>query len=167
MPPKNKLPWWREPMVWLIIGLPITAVIASLVTLGIATRNADTLVKEGYSKEGFTVQEVLEQDREAVRRGLSASMVVDKTHLTVQLAGTPQAEPTLNLTLAHPTEATQDINIALTRSENGSYQGDIPSLPAGKRQVLLETPEQVWRLHGALETPLAGPVKLVAIGASS
>jgi uncharacterized protein len=87
LPLDKKLPWWREPMVWLIAGLPLAAVLASFATLWIAIRNADTLVKEGYLKEGFTVQEVLPQDHEAVRLGLSGQLIVETDALRIQLAG--------------------------------------------------------------------------------
>ena len=65
--PDSKRPWWREPMVWLIAGLPLAAVVAGITTVVIASRNADSLVKEGYVKEGMTVQGTQEQDRAAVR----------------------------------------------------------------------------------------------------
>ncbi len=47
---------WREPMVWLLIGLVMTAVIASLVTTWIAYQGADTLVSEPHHKVGLGVQ---------------------------------------------------------------------------------------------------------------
>jgi hypothetical protein len=36
--------WWRVPMVWLIIGGPLTVVIASLTTAFIAARGADPVL---------------------------------------------------------------------------------------------------------------------------
>ncbi len=41
--PPNR-PWYREPMVWLVIGIPLAAVIGGLVTLGLAIRGGDTVV---------------------------------------------------------------------------------------------------------------------------
>lgn len=37
-------PWYREPMVWLVIGIPLAAVIGGLVTLGLAIQGGDALV---------------------------------------------------------------------------------------------------------------------------
>lgn len=37
-------PWWRIPMVWLVIGGPLTVVVASLVTAGIAAHGADPVL---------------------------------------------------------------------------------------------------------------------------
>ena len=41
--PPNR-PWYSEPMVWLVIGIPLAAVIGGLVTLGLAIRGGDTVV---------------------------------------------------------------------------------------------------------------------------
>lgn len=38
------LPWFRYGMVWMIILLPLTAVVASLITVAIAYKHAPTLL---------------------------------------------------------------------------------------------------------------------------
>ena len=47
---------WKEPMVWLIIILPMAAVIGSLTTAWIAYDGADTLVTEPHHKVGLSMQ---------------------------------------------------------------------------------------------------------------
>ncbi|MEO8297756.1 MAG: hypothetical protein ABI574_08095 [Burkholderiales bacterium] len=37
-------PWWRFPMVWLVIGGPLVVVVASFVTLGLALRYPDPVL---------------------------------------------------------------------------------------------------------------------------
>lgn len=39
----ESLPWYRYGMVWMIIMLPLTVVVAALITVGIAMQNAPTL----------------------------------------------------------------------------------------------------------------------------
>lgn len=39
-------PWWREPMVWLVIGGPAVVVVAAIASGIIAWRGADPLVQE-------------------------------------------------------------------------------------------------------------------------
>ena len=41
--PDRSRPWYREPWPWVLIALPLSAVIASLVTLWIALSNPDHL----------------------------------------------------------------------------------------------------------------------------
>ena len=37
-----KLPWWRVPLVWLVVGGPALVVVAGFATLVIAVRGGDT-----------------------------------------------------------------------------------------------------------------------------
>jgi hypothetical protein len=37
-------PWWREPMMWLVVGGPLTVVVAGVVTAVIAIRGADPVL---------------------------------------------------------------------------------------------------------------------------
>ncbi len=43
-PDRPPSPWWRQPMMWLIIGGPLTVVVAALVTAAIAIRGADPVL---------------------------------------------------------------------------------------------------------------------------
>ena len=45
----NARPWWREPMMWLVIGGPAVVVVAALVTAGIAMHRPDPLIKADAS----------------------------------------------------------------------------------------------------------------------
>ncbi len=57
MDPKNKntinnednKPWYRFPMVWFVIALPMTAVVASIATLVIAAKNAPQVIEHNIS----------------------------------------------------------------------------------------------------------------------
>lgn len=42
--PANNPPWWRLPIVWLVIGAPASAVVASLLTVAIAVMNPDPVL---------------------------------------------------------------------------------------------------------------------------
>lgn len=150
-------------MVWLIAGLPFTAVVAGLTTVWIASHNADSLVKEGYVKEGFAVQGVQEQDRAATRMGISAAIQLDARVLRVHLAGSPPEHrwpSLLLLTLSHPTEPAQDRSVALKHTGQGVYQADLPDLPSGRRHLILESHEQGWRLKGVWDAPFSGSLQL-------
>jgi hypothetical protein len=37
-------PWWRYPIVWLVVGGPAAVVVASLYTVGIAVRHVDPVL---------------------------------------------------------------------------------------------------------------------------
>jgi uncharacterized protein len=38
-------PWWRHPMMWLVVGGPLAVVVAALVTAVIAIRGADDILE--------------------------------------------------------------------------------------------------------------------------
>lgn len=39
-------PWWRYPIVWLVVGGPLVVVVASLYTVGVAVRNVDPVLNQ-------------------------------------------------------------------------------------------------------------------------
>lgn len=53
------LPWWRYPLVWLVIAGPATVVVAGLVTAFIAFRSADPVVATDYYRRGIEINKTL------------------------------------------------------------------------------------------------------------
>lgn len=43
-PQPENTPWWRLPIVWMVIGGPAAVVVASIVTAGIAIKNVDPVL---------------------------------------------------------------------------------------------------------------------------
>jgi hypothetical protein len=43
-------PWWREPMVWLVLAGPAAVVVAGIVTAAIALHRPDPLIKADAAK---------------------------------------------------------------------------------------------------------------------
>lgn len=52
----NHRPWWRHPMVWLVIGGPATVVVAAIATAVIAYRGADEVLVETPSARHAVTQ---------------------------------------------------------------------------------------------------------------
>lgn len=44
LPPPAAQPWWRFPIVWMVLGGPAIVVVAGLVTFWIAARDPDPIV---------------------------------------------------------------------------------------------------------------------------
>ena len=109
-------PWYREPMMWLVLGLPAAVVAASLSTLTLAIRAGGIdAVSDEVQRTGRIQVAALDADAEARRLGLSARLAVDADTgaLSVELQGGDPAEP-LRLDLRHPTVAAEDRQVALT-----------------------------------------------------
>ncbi len=48
------LPWWRVPMVWLVVGGPLLVVLASFATLFLAVRGGDVPLHEASTAQPET-----------------------------------------------------------------------------------------------------------------
>lgn len=155
--------WWKEPMVWLIIALPLTAVIASIVTVIIASHTADTLVQGDYKKEGLALLQNTERDRRAERLALSALVQYRDGVLRAELDGRLEPAPQgIVLLLAHPTQATRDVVVSLDHLEGNVYTAKAPDIRGVNWQVQLEPADQSWRLSGQWDTASSDALQLAA-----
>lgn len=157
----EKSHWWQEPMVWLIIGLPLSAVVASLFTWWIAADGADPLVAEDYYKQGMAITQTLDKEARAASLGLGMQLRVEGGELRGHLHGRLDSYPDrLLLTLVHPTRDERDVDIVLIATDQGEYRAPLPLLPAGQRRLILQPEDRQWRLTGRVSLPLAQPVSL-------
>ena len=56
------LPWWRHPFVWLVFGLPLTAVVAATTSAVIAIKGADPVVPEYGAVARQAAEETLSRE---------------------------------------------------------------------------------------------------------
>jgi len=142
-------PWYRQFWPWVLIALPTTAVVASLITIGIATRSSDSLVVDDYYKVGLAINQSRARDAAAARYGLSARLSLTDQSVKLTLSGTPPAIPErLTLQLVHATRADDDQTLQLARVAGKEYTALLEPLPPGRWNVSLEADD--WRLTGSL-----------------
>lgn len=165
-------PWYREPWVWFVIGLPLTAVVASFVTLALALRSNDGVVADDYYKRGLAINEQLARSGEAVRLGLVAAIdlegVQPQDRIRLRLSG-QQAVPveaSIKLRLVNPGRSSGDRVAVLARTGEGDalnaeYVGAWgDATPVSDRiawRVVIEG--QSWRIDGDAGA-VAGPASL-------
>lgn len=145
-------PWYREPMLALVWGLPLAAVVAGIATLVIAARTSD----EGDARVRRVAQTQtadLAPDRAAARLGLAAVATLDGegvVHVVLD-AAQPGAD-TLLLSLRHGTDPRRDRDVTLSRVEGAQYAGLLSGpLLAGAYNAELAPADGDWRLVGRLE----------------
>lgn len=51
--------WWREPMMWLVLGGPFIVIVAGVVTLVLAIRTPDPVVAADYYRQGLEINKTL------------------------------------------------------------------------------------------------------------
>lgn len=152
----NVKPWYRQFWPWFLIALPATSVVAGLSTLTIAILNQDSLVRDDWYKDGKAINQSLARDDAAASLGMSAELQLDRVtgEVSVTLATRKGnvAPETLTLTLSHPTLATQDQSVVLTRRPDGHYQGVLAHGLQGRHYIELGNAE--WRLRSSRDFPL-------------
>ena len=157
----NPGPWWRRPWPWFLMSLPATAVVASIITIWLATRDADSLVSDDYYKEGLAIHQVLERDAKAKALGIAADLTVEDMRIQVELTGQMDAPPsTLTLHMTHPTRAEQDKQLVLHLGPDGHHTATLPTKPSGIWKIMLEPADRSWRLTGEWRSPFTGHIAL-------
>jgi len=147
-----KTPWYRQPMVWMLIAIPGSSVIVGFTLYYFAVVSFDGMVVDDYYKKGIEINRVLKRDHEAATLGLSADLHLndDSHRLRLQLAYKHGFKPPsrLSLQFLHATRAGFDQQVALIHKGHGLYVGTLPSLHPGS--WYLELGDAQWRLSGEL-----------------
>jgi len=147
--------WYREPLVWMVILIPFTAVVMGVLILVLAIRSDDGLVVDDYYRQGKQINRVLARDRAAAARGLAGEVELDnaRAELRVRL-GSGNADAAVDqveFKLLHATRAGFDKQIVLPRGADGVYRTPLPALTPGRWNLQLSA--QDWRLVGSLSVP--------------
>ncbi len=154
--------WYREPLVWLLISFPLTAVIAGFFTLYLAIISKDGLVVDDYYQKGKEINKSLARDHAAAQHGLRASVTLDaaRQEVSVRLSATKgwSLPDALNVRWLHATRAGFDRTQMPVRSADGSYRSAFPDLAPGHWYVQVEA--QDWRLQGSLRVPTESRIDL-------
>lgn len=152
---------WRNPMVWLMVGFPLAAVVAGIATVFIAIDAGGSDAIPDDVRRTAQIQTVeLGPDERAMERKLSAVFSVQEASVEVLVAtgGFDRTRP-LKLSLLHPVDAAQDLALTLRPNGNGGWSAAhaldvghawrvqllddagtwrlLARLPAGQRGVLL------------------------------
>lgn len=169
-PAPQARPWYREPWVWGLLAGPAAVVVAGFVTLWLAVKSDDGLVVEDYYKRGLAIHQVLDRERAALRRGVTAEVRWEDggRRVVVELATKDGAPPAaLVLKVIHPTRAGFDQTLRLLPAGGGEFRGALAPLAPGRWVLSLEDEGGTWRLTGSLWYPEQPAVRLVPIPASS
>lgn len=116
-------PWYKQFWPWFIMALPASAVIAGLITVAIAFKNADSLVVDDYYKAGLAINDQIQQQTNASNYGYSAILRrLPDNRLFLKFEQSIPADETLFLQWSHPLLADEDFTVVLHRQADGSFQ---------------------------------------------
>lgn len=141
--------WYKQFWPWFLIILPGIVVVASITTVIIAFRGADTLVADNYYKEGLAINKTVADLNTAKTLNIKglASITGESLNLTIT-SNTPITDDELLLSFSHPLDNMQDIVIHLKHTGNGIYQANIPELAHSKWYITLQSLNEAmpWRI---------------------
>lgn len=143
-------PWYRYPLVWMLIAIPASAVAVCSIIIWFAVTTTDGLVVDDYYKQGMAINQVIERDLYAAEKKLSARLDMQPEQGLVRLdfnKGLLTDYPaSLQLNLRHATRGDSDVLLELLHGQNNQYIGYLPqALAAGIWYV--ELGSQDWRLN--------------------
>jgi hypothetical protein len=146
-------PWYREPMLALVFGLPAAAVVAGIATLVIAASGAGDGGDHRVRRVAQTQTTDLAPDRAAARLGLSAVATLDADGVVrAVLDAAPPGEGALHLLLRHRTDPRRDREVTLSRVEGSTWAGLLSGpIEAGAYNAELAPEGNAWRIVGRLE----------------
>jgi len=142
-------PWYREPMLWLVIALPALAVAGAIASVVTAFATRDSVVADEFRKEGLAINRDPARDLAARRLGVSATLTAGDGLWSVRLAPGAAAPPAqLVVVLSHATRAELDRLVTLRAGADGSYQAPLEALAPGHWYLELSPADRSWRLTG-------------------
>ena len=151
----DKKSWYKQPLVWMLIIPPLTAVIAGIATIIIAVKTDDGLVKDDYYSHGKNINRTITRDKAAADLKLKATLLFDYTNNTVMATITSDEGYSLpdyiDTDLLHATRSGNDRKISLQRTPGGKFFSVIPQLAEG--HWIIQMSADNWRMSGHLYIP--------------
>lgn len=154
--------WFQVPFMWLVVGIPVTAIAVGLGMLGFSIASFDGVVVDDYYKRGKEINRVLARDRNASALGVSANLKFDIPSGKIFLNIDSKAELTLpdqiDLLVLHPTQSGKDEVIKLKNVYGKSYIAPLPALAKSRWYFQLGTDQ--WRLTTTAQLPVSETIGL-------
>ncbi len=147
-------PWFNEPMVWMVIAIPFSAVLVGSFMLTMSIKSYDGLVVDDYYKQGKEINRVLTRNENARRYNLTATVSMSQSgQLVVGLHHSDDFSLPENIEFKflHRTRAGKDQVHQLTRYADGLYRISLPQELDGIWKIQLETGD--WRIVGNATLP--------------
>ena len=144
-------PGWREPLVWLVFGIPAIAVVALVWMVFIAAGPGSTDSVDTTVKRTAQIQVAdMGPDEAAARLRLAALLRIDGKDLEVLPlhAGFDTAKP-LKLALRHPTRSELDHELLMQPTATG-WRATLELDLAHDWTLRLVPQDNQWRLQGRL-----------------
>ena len=158
----NQKPFYKHAHLWLVMIIPIFAVVVSSLFVYLAFHGKDDLVRDDWYMDGKTLEQDLSRDTEASLGQYQANIrVLDDGKITVHVASIqPKPLPAkLILHFFHATKANRDKQIVLSQRDDNRrlFEGVLPKATtddfAGNYTIELDG--TTWRLRKEVTLPIS------------
>lgn len=144
-------PLWRNPVIWLVIGLPLLSIVAGIGLVVMAGGRGNDAVTDRVRRTAQVQTTDLGADASALRGQLAAQLRVRDGRIEVRpVSGRFDKAAPLHMALLHPSQAALDTALTL-RPAAGGWQSDRRVDTAHAWNLQLAAPGGQWRLVGRLE----------------
>ena len=162
-PREDTEPWYKQFWPWFLISLPLSVVIASIVTINIAFKTDDGLVSDDYYKEGLAIHKDADSSAKARELGIAGALTYEADTGAVNLQldkALATGDRLLTLEIVHPTLPNQDQTTSLTALDPSRFVGRLAPLGKANWKLTLRPENQSWRIEGRLPVPSDGTARL-------
>ena len=153
---KDSSPFHQNPALWLIVLVPVLAIIVGIGMLFVSIYNFDGLVVDDYYKKGKEINVTLERDNFAAKYELFADIDLDQANSAVLMELSARQDFRLPekvyLQFLHRTLSGKDLLIELHHQSGLLYRGELPELSESRWLIELGTDD--WRLTGGVIWPV-------------
>ena len=148
----------RNPTLWLVVGIPLATVLASILTVTLAFQGAEPELPVHFAREGAP----LALDQQRAQRAQQLGVRIDLNlaasgHIVARIATSHSGirEPnSLTLRMTHATRAELDREVRLTRGEDGAFHARDAAVPAGAWLLQVDSSD-AWRVRSRASLPSA------------
>ncbi len=155
-PREDTEPWYKQFWPWFLISLPLSVVIASIITINIAVTSNDGLVSDDYYKEGLGIHKTAGSSAKAGALGIAADVIMDaETGALAMVFDKPLPARTQAMTLKviHPTQANRDQAVSLEAVDERHFRAQLEPLGPANWKLDLRPADEDWRIQGRLLIP--------------
>ena len=143
-------------MVWMVIAIPLSAVIVGAIMMTLAVTTFDGLVEDDYYKKGKEINQLLARDEFALSNRISADVSIDDQTgiIVVDLKSAEgYAFPEqMGVSLLHPTQSKKDVKLLLAKGPDGRYYTELLQ-PLTDGRWYFRVSEPKWRLQKLINWP--------------
>jgi hypothetical protein len=138
----------REPMVWLVVALPLATVAAGVALVAIALDAPDATGADAVRRTGQQQTADLGPDLAAARGRYAATLTLADGRVAVVLDGAAPRD--LTVVLRHPGDASRDRSVALAAHDGRRWSAPVDVATAHDWNLELVPGDGAWRLVGRL-----------------